>query len=383
MKQQELVMQAPTLFGLEGLAKDEARYLGLCNVTAHDGGIEFTGTFEDMVRANVWLRTAERVQIVLSKFHAATFDELFEGTKEAPWENFIGSLDAFPVKGWSLKSQLHSVPDCQSIVKKAIVEHLKECYGISWFQETGSALQVQFSILNDEATLMLDTTGPGLYKRGYRRETVLAPIRETLAAGIVSLARVRSDSLVVDPCCGSGTLVLESAMKALNIAPGLKRNFSFEKWGCVPSQILPEVRKEAVSRIRKDPGFYGIGYDIDPKAVTASEENAKALSVGRYVRFQQADVRHFRADELPAQGHRRQIVLCNPPYGERLGDQQQARTLYRQMGAVFRPLENHSYFVISPDEEFETYFSRKADRRRKLYNGMLKCQLYMYFKESR
>ena len=232
MKRNDMLMVIPTLFGLEGLVADELKYAGFEGVQAENGRVFFEGDWREAARANVTTRCGERVLIVLAQFTATSFEELFQGTLETPWENFIGSLDSFPVKGWSLNSQLHSIPDCQKIIKKAVVERLKDCYGNPWFEETGPTMQIQFSIMKDEVTLMLDTSGPGLHKRGYRKNANDAPIRETLAAGIVNLARVHSDSLVCDPMCGSGTLIIESAMKALNIAPGLMRRFAMERWGC-------------------------------------------------------------------------------------------------------------------------------------------------------
>ena len=380
MKKQTMMMAVPTLFGLEGLVADELRYHGLENVTAENGRVLFEGDWKDLCTASLWSRCGERVLIVLSRFRAESFEELFEGTREAPWENFIGSLDHFPVKGWSLDSQLHSVPDCQRIIKKAVVERLKECYGNPWFEESGPLMQIQFSIHKNEVTLMLDTSGPGLHKRGYRQNANEAPIRETLAAGIADLSRVRSDSIVVDPMCGSGTILIEAAMKARNLAPGLMRRFQFEQWGCFPLKNMEQAREEAKSVIRKDIGFEAIGYDIDPAAVELTLANAKKAHVEKYLRAEQADIARFRADKIPMEGHRKALILSNPPYGERLLDTQKAQELYKTMGVVFRPLENHAYSIISPDEEFEALFGRKADKRRKLYNGMLKCQLYMYYR---
>lgn len=373
-------MAIPTLFGLEGLVADELNYKGFENVQAENGRVLFEGDWRDMARANIWTRCGERVLIVLAQFKATSFEELFQGTKEAPWENFLGSMDHFPVKGWSLDSQLHSVPDCQKIIKKAVVEHLKECYGNPWFEETGPLMQIQFSIHKDEVTLMLDTSGAGLHKRGYRANANDAPIRETLAAGIVECSRVRSDSLVVDPMCGSGTILIEAALKARNIAPGIQRRFQVEKWGCFPQNIMLEEREAALSEVRKDVAFEGIGYDIDPAAVELTTENAKKAHVGKFVTASVQDIARFRADKLPMEGHRKALILCNPPYGERLLDTNKARELYRTMGVVFRPLKDHAYSIITPDEEFESVFERKADKSRKLYNGMLKCRLYMYFK---
>ncbi len=380
MKRNDMLMVIPTLFGLEGLVADELKYAGFEGVQAENGRVFFEGDWREAARANVTVRCGERVLIVLAQFTATSFEELFQGTLETPWENFIGSLDSFPVKGWSLNSQLHSIPDCQKIIKKAVVERLKDCYGNPWFEETGPIMQIQFSIMKDEVTLMLDTSGAGLHKRGYRKNANDAPIRETLAAGIVNLARVHSDSLVCDPMCGSGTLIIESAMKALNIAPGLMRRFAMEKWGCFPKGVMQDVRDEAKSLIKKDAPFEGIAYDIDPAAVQLTKENAVKAHVASRIRIAQQDIIKFKPEELPMNGHKKAITLCNPPYGERLLDVQEAEKLYQKMGVVFKPLKDHGYYIITPHEEFEKIFERKADKKRKLYNGMLKCQLYMYFR---
>ena len=380
MKKQDMLMMIPTLFGLEGLVADELKYAGFEGVQAENGRVFFEGDWREAARANVTVRCGERVLIVLAQFTATSFEELFQGTLETPWENFIGSLDSFPVKGWSLNSQLHSIPDCQKIIKKAVVERLKDCYGNPWFEETGPAMQIQFSIMKDDVTLMLDTSGAGLHKRGYRKNANEAPIRETLAAGIVNLARVHSDSLVCDPMCGSGTLIIESAMKALNIAPGLMRRFAMERWGCFPNGIMQDVREEAGSLIKKDAPFEGIACDIDPAAVQLTKENAAKAHVASRIRVSQRDIIKFKPEDLPMTGHKKAITLCNPPYGERLLDVQEAENLYRKMGVVFKPMKDHGYYIITPHEEFEKIFERKADKKRKLYNGMLKCQLYMYFR---
>lgn len=380
MKKQQMLMVIPTLFGLEGLVADELQYAGFQGVQAENGRVFFEGDWREAARANVTVRCGERVLIVLSQFRATSFEELFQGTLDTPWENFIGSMDSFPVKGWSMNSQLHSIPDCQKIIKKAVVERLKDCYGNPWFEETGPTMQIQFSIMKDEVTLMLDTSGAGLHKRGYRKNANEAPIRETLAAGIVNLARVHSDSLVCDPMCGSGTLIIEAAMKALNIAPGLMRRFAMERWGCFPQGIMQDVRDEAKTLIKKDAPFEGIAYDIDPAAIQLTKENAAKAKVASRIRVMQQDIIKFKADQLPMKGHKKAITLCNPPYGERLLDIQEAEKLYQKMGVVFTPLKDHSYYIITPHEAFEKVFERKADKKRKLYNGMLKCQLYMYFR---
>ena len=373
---ENLKISCPCLFGLESVLTGEMKRMGAENITAEDGRVSFEGTFADVVRANLRLRTAERVQIIVAEFEARSYEELFQGTLAAPWEEFIGRKDAFPVKGRTVKSQLHSMSDCQSIIKKAVAKRLEGVYHQSWFDETGSIIQIQFMMLKDRVMLMLDTSGIGLHKRGYRRNAVEAPIKETIAAGIADLAHVYPDSVVCDPMCGSGTLLIESALKAMNVAPGISRHFAAEQWNCFPSELWQEERKRCLEEINRDVPFVAYGSDIDPEAIRLSNENAANAGVSDKVHFELRDMHDFTFPEA----EKRLIVLCNPPYGERLLDIKEAEKLYRDLGAVLQPGENRSFAVISPHEEFETLFGRKADRRRKLYNGMIKCQLYMYFK---
>lgn len=280
--------------------------------------------------------------------------------------------DSFPVKGYSLNSALHSVPDCQAIIKKAVVERLKQKYGISWFEETGSTVQIKFSILKDVVTIYLDTSGIGLHKRGYRRNSNSAPIKETLAAGIIDLARVRSDSVVCDPFCGSGTLLIEAGLKALKIAPGINRRFSAEKWDCIPAEVWREERTRAIDNVDRSAKFQGIGFDIDDSAVALTLDNAHKAGIKSRMKIEQADISKFRQPD-------NSIVICNPPYGERLLEIREAEKIYRQMGHVFGKGSGQSSYIISPHEEFESFFGKNARKRRKLYNGMIKCQLFMYF----
>lgn len=373
---EKLRISCPCLFGLESVLSGEMKRMGAENIVAEDGRVTFEGSFEDAARANLCLRTAERVQIIVAEFEARSYEELFQGTLAAPWEEFIGRKDAFPVKGRTVKSQLHSMSDCQSIIKKAVVKRLESVYHQSWFDETGSVIQIQFTLLKDRVMLMLDTSGTGLHKRGYRRNSVDAPIKETIAAGIADLAHVYPDSVVCDPMCGSGTMLIESALKALNIAPGINRHFAAEQWSCWPSETWQQERARCLDEIRRDATFEAYGSDVDPEAVRLTIENANNAGVGGRIHVEQRDMRNF---EFP-KAERRLIVLCNPPYGERLLDIKEAEALYRDLGKVLRPGEGRSFNIISPHDEFEALFGRKADRRRKLYNGMIKCQLYMYFK---
>lgn len=366
----KVTLVCPCLFGLESVLAGEIRRMGGQQVTVQDGRVMFEGDETMIARANLGLRTAERVLIRLGEFPARTFDELLEGVKALDFESFIGSTDAFPVKGYSLNSVLKSVPDCQKIIKKAAVESLKQAYGISWFEETGSVHQIQFSLFKDVATIMLDTSGAGLHKRGYRQQSNAAPIKETLAAGMLDLAHLKADSCFCDPFCGSGTFVIEAVTKALNIAPGLKRAFAVEKWGLLPVSVFESERARAFDLIRRDAPFEAFGMDIDPQAVELTRMNAKKAGVSGRVRLQCADIASF---ELPKPGT---VVVTNPPYGERMLEVKQAQQIYRTMGERFT---GGNFYIISPDEEFEHYFGRKAVKRRKLYNGMLRCQYYMYY----
>ena len=370
----QLQFCAPCLFGVEGILGDELRRMGAEGVTPQNGRVIFAGDDALLARANINSRYAERIQILMGTFRATSFEELFQGVRALPWEEFIAVKDAFPVKGWSLNSALHSIPDCQSIVKKAIVERLKSRYGVGWFEETGAMVQVQFTILKDEVMLLIDTSGVGLHKRGYRQNAGGAPMKETLAAAIVDVTRARLAEQVVDPCCGSRTLLIESALAARRVAPGIRRRFAAMQWGWMSEVVWKEERERAMSQMLLDRAFSAKGSDIDPEAVRLTQENAAKAGVGVQVRAVQRDLREFRPEGESG------VVLCNPPYGERLLDVEAARKLYRVMGDVFVPKKGWSYAIISPDETFETSFGRKADKRRKLYNGMLKCQLYIYYR---
>ncbi len=369
----KLKLLCPCLFGLESILAGEIKRMGGDEVQVSDGKVTFWGDCSMVARANLNLRTAERVMIVLGQFIAQSFEELFQGVRALPLENFIGEKDRFPVKGWSINSKLTSVPDCQSIVKKAAVERLKEKYGISWFEETGELFQLQFSILKNEVTVMLDSSGVGLHKRGYRKNAMEAPIKETLAAGIVDLARIKPDSMLFDPFCGSGTFLIEGATKAMNIAPGINRRFVSENWQAIPESVWREERQRCFDLIRRDASFTAYGSDIDPESILLSEHNAKKAGVSSRIKFKRADVADFEPSVKDG------TLICNPPYGERLLDIKQAEEIYKTMGKQFLP-SMLNYYIITPHDQFEKLFGRPATKRRKLYNGMIKCQLYMYFK---
>lgn len=365
---------APCLFGVESIAADEFRRMGFENVITENGRVLLEGDGNMLARANICSRFAERILINVGAFSAVTFTELFEGVKALPWENYIGRDDAFPVNGWSINSQLFSIPDCQSIVKKAIVERLKKKYLISVFPETGTEIRVRFSIHKNEVTMMIDTSGDGLHKRGYRRNSNDAPLKETLAAAMCDLARIFPDTQFFDPFCGSGTLLIEAAMMAANIAPGLRRYFAAERFAFIDPVVWREERTRAQDNIRHNIDFRGQGYDLDPSCVELTLQNAKKAGVEKYVKAQVGDVRNFTPPES------RCLTVTNPPYGERLLDVKAAEELYKIMGQRFEMGKGQKYCIISPHDEFEKHFGKEADKRRKLYNGMIKCQLFMYFK---
>ena len=366
----------PCLFGLEGPLGNELRHMGLRDVMPENGRVRCTGTDADIARMNIRCRFGERVLLELGSFPAPTFDALFEGVKALPWADYLPADAAFPVKGYSLESALHSVPDCQKIIKKAVVESLKRRYRVGWFAETGALYQIQFSLVHDTATLYLDTTGTPLHKRGYRKVANLAPIRETLAAGILDIARIYPDTQLYDPFCGSGTFLIEAAYKAKNIAPGIYRRFAAEKWDCLPSKIWQKSREEAIEKIRKYIEFIAFGSDNSQDSLEIAEANARRAGISGLIRLEKADVKNFTIPD------RKSLVVTNPPYGERLMNGEDLTKLYQTMGNVFQPSQQTAYYIISSAENFEQSFGRKADKKRKLYNGMLKCNLYQYFAQK-
>lgn len=370
----KLNMCVPCLFGLEGPLAAELRRMGMDNVRSENGRVHFDGTEEDIAKANIRLRFGERVLIELGSFPASSFDELFEGVKALPWERFIPKNGAFPVKGHSLDSKLVSIPSCQSIVKKAIVSRLTDWYDITWFKEDGALYQVQFSIMKDTAHLYLDTSGAGLHKRGYRPAQVQAPLRETLASAMVDLSGYRGKGDFCDPFCGSGTIAIEAALAAKGRAPGINRSFSAENWRCFDKKIWDTARQEA--REREYSGEYHIfASDIDPKAVAIARKNAERAGVTDLIEFSVADAREF--SRLTENG----VIVTNPPYGERLMEKKSAEELYKAFGTALKSLpgeDNWKKYIISSHPDFERGFGKQADKKRKLYNGMIKCELYIY-----
>ena len=361
----------PTLFGLEGLAGDELRRMDMENVRVEDRRVLFTGDERALAKANICLRTGERIMVVLAQFQAKSFEELFQGVYHAPLEEYIPADGQFPVKGHCLNSQLMSVSDCQAIIKKAASRRLGERYSVSWLPETGVKFQLHFTILNDQVTLSLDTSGPGLHKRGYRAIGNDAPLHETLAAGMIQLTRYRGREFFWDPFCGSGTIPIEAALIAINRAPGLGRHFAAEEFPWMPREVWEDVKTEA-----KDKEFHGdyriLGSDSDPKCVSLAMANARKAGVGKLITFKDGDATKM---SLPSDSG---ILVCNPPYGERMMEQESAKRLYGALGKHLRFADGWKKFIITSEPEFEHYYGKRADKKRKFYNGKIKCDYYMY-----
>lgn len=367
---ENFMLCAPCLFGLEGLLGDELRRLNMRDVRAETGRVFFFGGKRELALANLSLRTAERVLIEFGRFPAQSFDELFEAVKRLPWEELIPEDGCFPIKGHALDSRLMSVPDCQKIIKKAIAERLSLKYGRAHSPETGAKYQIQFSIMKDEAVIYIDSSGTGLHKRGWRAEGAIAPLRETLAAGLVHLSRYRGKEQFFDPFCGSGTIAIEAALTALNRAPGLKRRFAAMAWPGFERALWRTVAEELEAKEYR--GDYRIfASDIDPAAVSTARHNAELAGVSGHISFSVADARSFS----PTGGG---VIVTNPPYGERMMDRQEAERLYRDFGRLYSGLSGYKAYILSSHTEFERSFGKRADKKRKLYNGMLKCDLFMY-----
>ena len=364
---------ATCLPGLEGFAADEIEGLGYEKTSVIDGRVIFLGDLSAVARCNIWLRHAERVYIKLGEFEALSFDDLFEGTKNLPWERWIGKDDMFPVKGHSIKSRLASIPDCQRIVKKAVADRLFSRHRTA-LSETDAKCQIAFFILNDAACLMLDTTGIPLHKRGYRTEAAEAPLRETLAAGIVRISRPREDVLLWDPFCGSGTIPIEAALMMTNTAPGMKRSFAAEDFREIPSNSWKEAREEAKALQDLSTKFEAYASDIDKACVEITKSNIQRSGMGMFVKPFVKD-----ALTIETQG-RRGTIVCNPPYGERIFTIEQAENLYREMGRHFATLGAWQIYILSSHEQFPQLYGRKPDKIRCLRNGIIKCGYFQYYK---
>ena len=365
---------APCHFGLEAVLKREIIDLGYEVTEVVDGRVSFEGDEEAIARCNVFLRTTERVMLKVGSFKAVTFDELFEKTKALPWENFIPKDGKFWVKkASSIKSKLFSPSDIQRIVKKAIVDRLSGKYNILRFPEDGSEYPIRITILKDEVTVGLDTSGESLHKRGYRRLTVKAPITETLAAALISLTPWKKDRLLIDPFCGSGTIPIEAALIGLNIAPGMKRDFQAMAWdNILPKSLFKEAKKEAEDLIDRETKLSIQGYDLDTSALDAARGNLSLAGLEGNIHFQQRDMRDISSAKKYG------FIITNPPYGERLEEKEAMPQLYREMGKAFQKLDEWSYYIITGFEDAPKYFGRKPDKNRKIYNGMMKTYFYQY-----
>lgn len=370
MEKFELIV--PTLFGMEAFVVKELKRLGYDNTKTEDGRVTFWGGYDAICRANLWLRCGERVLIKVGEFTALSFEELFQKTKALDWSRWIPKNGAFPVKGFCLKSQLASMRDCQAIIKKAVADSLSKSYGIEWLPEDEETYQIQFSVMKDRVTVMIDTSGDGLHKRGYRRVANAAPLKETIAAAMVMLSYWKFEYPLADPFCGSGTIPIEAAMFKRNIAPGLTRNFSSESFSFLPKSLWDEAKEEAMS-LKRDLPLTIFASDIDPETVKIATENARLAGVGDCITPIVKKAEDFASD-IPYGS-----IICNPPYGERLGDIKECEELYKKIGRSFSRLPDWSYYIIASNEDFEKHFAKKADKKRKLYNGMIKCNIYQYF----
>ncbi len=364
---------ATTTFGLESTVKREVKDLGFQNIKVQDGKVEFTGDLRDMARANIHLGSADRVLIKLAEFKALEFEDIFQNVKSIPWAELMPSDANFLISGKSVKSKLSSVPACQSVTEKAIVEKMKEAYKMSIFPKSGAKYKVLISILKDVATVTIDTSGEGLHKRGYRENAVKAPLKETLAYSLIELSYWKKDRILLDPVCGSGTIAIEAAMKAKNIAPGLSRKFVSETWSFSDPKVWKEVRAEAFAAIDVDftPKIYAS--DIDPKNIEVAKENAYNAGVDDCIVF---ECKAFKDVELPGDYG---VTICNPPYGERIGILKEVEDLYRDMGKLYQANPTWSFYCITSHEEFERIYGKRADQKRKLYNGMIKIDYFQYY----
>ncbi len=367
----ELQMCAPCLFGLEGPLRNELKHLAMRGVRGENGRVFFSGTEDDMARANIQCRFAERILIEMGRFRAETFDQLFEGVRAIRWEDIVPVDGALPVKGYALDSRLMSVPDCQRIIKKAVSVRLGSVYHIGQLPESGAVYRIQFSIMGDEAVIYLDTTGVGLHKRGYRPAQVTAPLRETLAAALVDLAGYRGKDDFCDPFCGSGTVAIEAALAAKRQAPGLKRHFAAERWNVFNRAIWTRAREDAIAgEFHRDYNIFAS--DIDPNAVQLARENAARAGVADIIHFSVADARKFSRQTDGG------TLVANPPYGERLLSASEAEALMRDFGGAIRGLRNWDFNILTSDRDIERFIGMRAQKTRRLYNGTIQCGYYMF-----
>ncbi len=366
-------IQLTCSFGLEAVLKREAQALDFENISVSDGYVEFTGDLDDAAKANIWLRTADKVLLVIGRFQAMTFEELFDNTYALPWTEIIPKDANFLVNGKSFKSALSSVPACQSIVEKAIIKKLQTKYHIEHFPKTGAEYTIQAALLKNTVTVTLNTSGPSLHKRGYRQGQVIAPLKETMAAALIELSYWRKDRIFIDPCCGSGTIPIEAAMIGRNIAPGIMRKFAAENWDFIPSDIWKEARKCAYAAIDYDTPLNIYGFDINSHAIEISKLNAENAGVDDCIEFECVP---FNKLELKGDYG---VCITNPPYGERMGNLDDVERLYRDMGKLFTKNDTWSAYFITSHEGFERLYGKKADKKRKLFNGNVKTDYYQYF----
>lgn len=364
---------ATATFGLEAIVAREVQSLGYLDAKTENSKVEFTADESGICRSNLWLRSADRVLVKMGQFPALTFEELFEGTKSLPWDFWLTEDAKFPVSGKSINSKLFSVPDCQAIVKKDIVEKMKQRYRKQWFEETGPEYPIEVALLKDMVTLTIDTSGAGLHKRGYRKLSAPAPLKETLAAAMVQLSYWNPERVLIDPFCGSGTIPIEAALIGLKIAPGLNREFIAEKWPQMPAHIWEQAREEARDSIQRDLKLKIIGTDIDDSVLSLARYHRKMAGLDEQIHLQRLPVSELRNSRKYG------CIICNPPYGERIGEQQEVESLYREMSKSFGLLDTWSIYILTAYQGFERVYGRKADRRRKLYNGRIECQYYQYY----
>ncbi|MFM1651130.1 class I SAM-dependent RNA methyltransferase [Brevibacillus sp. B_LB10_24] len=370
---QNVELIATATFGLESVVAEEVKRLGYEQVHVDNGKVTFSADLGAIPRTNLWLRTADRVRLKIGEFQAKTFDELFEQTKALPWADWIPENGTFPVEGKSVKSTLYSVPDCQAIVKKAVVESLKKRYKQEWFPEDGPLYKIEVALLKDIATLTIDTSGAGLHKRGYREWIGTAPLKETMAAALIQLARWNPDRVLIDPFCGSGTIPIEAALIGQNIAPGMNREFASESWPVIPKTLWREARAQTHDLAQYDRPMEIIGTDYDDEVLKVARRNAREAGVDESIHFQRMEMRDLRTKKKYG------CIITNPPYGERLSERAEVERLYREMGKVFGQLDTWSFYIITSDEQFEQHFGRKASKKRKLYNGNIKVDYYQFF----
>ncbi len=371
MRKVELI--ATAAFGLEAIVAHELRQLGYEELKVENGKVIFKADISAIPRCNLWLRTADRLLLKIGEFDTKSFNDLFEKTKALPWTDWIPGDAQFPVEGKSIKSQLFSVPDCQAIVKKAIVEKMKEKHKTNWFKETGPRYRVEVALLSDTATLTIDTSGAGLHKRGYRKMSGDAPLKETLAAALISISRWKPDRALIDPFCGTGTIPIEAALIGRNIAPGLGRNFVSENWPQIPRNIWDRYRDEARGLILHDQPLGIRGIDIDTAAVKLANYHAKEAGLTNLISFQQGDARNFNSR------YKYGYLITNPPYGERMSEKEEVENLYRDMAEAFQLLDTWSFYILTSHPALERLINRKSSKRRKVYNGRIQCTYYQFF----